>query len=156
LDINHFLAGFAATPDHELHKLRRTPKLDEWPTDEAFYFNLTRTMFSEPRQNDPPWAQPMRRQRFVGILCEFLYHDGRTFSVLLHIAELASREPAELGMHGVNALAAIWCYLNMGRPIPMPEEQVLSLLKGYESVAVLSHNAARCLNALQLRRPDLS
>lgn len=156
MDINHFLAGFAAIPDHELHKLRRTPKLDEWPTDEAFYFDLTRKMFSEPRQAGPPWTQPMRRHRFVCILSEFLYHDGRTFSVLMHIADLAGREPEVLGTHGVNALAAIWCYLNMGWPIPMPEEQVLSLLKGYESVAVLSHNAARCLNALQLRRPDLS
>ncbi|HEV3004890.1 MAG TPA: hypothetical protein VGX78_10535, partial [Pirellulales bacterium] len=52
-------------------------------------------------------SDSQRRQRFVQILREFVYHDGRTFEALLLVAERAAQFPDAYFSNGVNALAGI-------------------------------------------------
>ena len=149
MNIELFLESFSDLPDAELHTLRRTPRLDEWPADASLYLDLAKQAFPGPSEDRE------RRQRFVRLLREFLYHDGRTFGALMYITEQASKAPEEYGANGINSLAGIYCYLNMDREAPVSDEELVANFERYADVHELSVNARQCLRVLSRRRPEL-
>jgi hypothetical protein len=149
MTVDSFFDHFSDLADGELHKLRRTPRLDQFPPQPSFYVDLTNRLFPGYPHD---WE---RRQRFVSILREFLYHDGRTFDALLAVADEAVRSPDEYDSNGVNSLAGISCYLHMNRPVPFSDEELLARLARFSQTAALAHNARNCRDAILERRPDL-
>ena len=147
MKIDSFMNTFADVADSELHTLRRTSRLDRWPQSPSFYFELTEQLFPGPPED---WQ---RRQRFVAILRELLYHDGRSFLALLRVAEETVRSPKEYTANGVNALAGISCYLGMNRKIPLPEKDLIAAFDRFLEVPCLEHNARLCRQALPSHGP---
>ncbi|HEX3725298.1 MAG TPA: hypothetical protein VHV08_03605 [Pirellulales bacterium] len=145
---HEFLDRFSQYADSDIHSLRRTPLLDQFPTDPRVYTQIATSFFAD-RNID--WE---RRSRLVSILCEFLYHDGRTFDALLCIVEKALGEP-DYVCNGINSLAGVWCYLNMDRPASMGDEELLANFRRYAENAELLHNAKNCCELILRRRPDL-
>lgn len=142
------LKRFSKYSQQQLAALRRTPVLDQLPTEFAEYTDIAKTYFAGVNDD---WAG---RQRLVSILCELLYHDGRSFHALLWIAGRAVWEP-EYVANGMNSLAGLSCYLNMDRPAPLSDEELLEHLKDYAANPDLRHNAERCRDLILRRRPDL-
>jgi hypothetical protein len=146
---NELLDRLAEYPDDGLHVLRRTPVLDRFPADPATYLAIAQEAFTGA---DPDLVH---QERMVGILREFLFHDGRSFDALMYVAERAFGEP-EYVFSGINALAWIWCYLNMERPAPLSDEELVARFERWAGNVELRNNAANCRNLILRRRPDLA
>ena len=147
MKIDSFMNAFGDLVKGELHTLRRTSRLDRWPQSPSFYFDLTEQLFPGPPED---WE---RRQRFVAILREFLYHDGRSLLALLRVAEETVRSPEKYMTEGVNALAGIRCYLNMNRKVPPPEKDLIAAFDRFLEVPCLEHNARLCRQTLPNHGP---
>jgi hypothetical protein len=119
----------------ELHTLRNSPRLAQWPQDLAFYVSLTKEMF--PGAPDQ-WRD---RQRFVSILCEMLYTDGRSLDALMYIAEMAAQDPNYEG-NGINALAGMYCRLL--RHGPSGHAHLLDTFQRLARTPALAVNAKQC------------
>ena len=148
MDAAEFLGRFSEYPSDGLHVLRRSPVLDRFSADPTEYVAIAREFFAGCNLD---WE---RRARLVQILCEFLYHDGRSFEALLVVAERAFVEP-EYFANGVNSLAGIWCYLNMDRPAPLSDEDLASRFTTWMQNEDLCNNARKCRELVFKRRPDL-
>jgi hypothetical protein len=62
MDRTEFLSRFADLANDQLHTLRRSARLDEWPKDQSFYVEISKLFFvGDPFDID-------ERQRFVQIL----------------------------------------------------------------------------------------
>ncbi len=143
-----FLTRFADVSDTQLHTLRRSSRLDEWPADQALYLGVTKELFPGPPED---WEG---RQRFVQILCEFLYHDGRTFDALIYIVEQAFQAPQEYDSNGKNALAGIWCYLNCNGVTMISDATLVETFERFANIPALAHNAKNCRDLILQRRTD--
>jgi hypothetical protein len=73
----------------------------------------------------------------------------------MYVAAQAVQNLDEYESNGVNSLAGIYCYLNMDRPIPWSDEQLISTLQSFAHSDALAHNARVCLKLMVRRRPDL-
>jgi hypothetical protein len=135
--------------DDELCSLRHSRILDKFPTDPLVYTKIAQDFFANCNDD---WQ---RRNRIVSIFREFLYHDGRSFEALLLIAARALSEPV-YGHDGINALAGIWCYLNLNQPAPVRDEELLARFRKYANNTELQINARNCCQLILRRRPDLA
>ncbi|XZE21497.1 hypothetical protein SH449x_001400 [Pirellulaceae bacterium SH449] len=143
MDRNEFLSRFADLADDQLHSLRRSARLDDWPKEPSFYIELSKLFFTgDPHNVD-------ERQRFVSILREMVYTDGRTLAALLWIADRALLEPQLYGGNGLNSLAGICCFLEWA-DLAEDEKQNLRrwMIRFLEERKYLAFNAEQCLKLL--------
>ncbi|XZE18288.1 hypothetical protein SH449x_003576 [Pirellulaceae bacterium SH449] len=143
MDRNEFLSRFADLADDQLHTLRRSARLDEWPKDQSFYVEISKLFFvDDPFDID-------ERQRFVQILREMIYTDGRTLAALLWIADRALSEPRLYGGNGLNSLAGIWCFLQWAELNEDGKENLRGWMTRFlEEKEYLAYNAKQCLELL--------
>lgn len=143
MDRTEFLSRFADLTDNELHTLRRSGRLDTWPKDQSFYVELCKQFFlaDSPAIDD--------RQRFVQILREMLYTDGRTLNALLWIADQAYSNPERYGGNGLNSLAGIWCFLQRADLTEESKKNLRAWMNRFqEEKEYLAFNAEQCLRLL--------
>jgi hypothetical protein len=134
---------FSDYTDLQLYQLRDSGILDELPMNSEYYEQLVPEFFEDEGEN---WEE---RQRFVQILREMLYRDGRTLNALLSIAEIAAQFPDIYEPNGVNALAGIGCYLNCTQLEAEKVPPLIQILRKYASNSTtLATNARACLRAL--------
>ncbi len=138
-----FLEAFHDVSGEQIHTLRRSERLAQWPADQSFYLEIAKQMFPAERY------EFNLRQRLVDIFRGMLYTDGRTLSALLHIAKIASDDPDCFGSTGVQALAGICCYFDVSGYDG--HEELRPFFEQLAKTQVLSHNANRL--ATRLARP---
>jgi hypothetical protein len=143
MDRNEFLSRFADLADDQLHTLRRSARLNDWPKDQSYYVELSKRFF------DGDSFDFDERQRFVCILREMIYTDGRTLAALLWIADKALSEPEFYGGNGLNSLAGIWCYLQWAELTDDGKENLRWWMNRFrEEKEYLAFNAEQCLMLL--------
>jgi hypothetical protein len=141
---------FRLVSHDELFQSPRSDKvlvlIRQLPADSETYDRIAadafRTLLTERDEPDV-----MAFQRLVDILTILLYHDGRTFTACLRIAELSNHRPA-FGSYGINALGALVNYMRRGRPLPLPKSELLVKFEMLEDNEDLTHNAGECRKML--------
>lgn len=145
------LSIFQPVPDSELTNYE-SPELERiaqtLPDEQEPYISLGEEAFQTlllVRNDD------LAFQRFVDIFRWLLYHDGRTESGLLRLADLAYENP-RYAVEATNVLGALASYYRSGGQPSIAPDVLIERLERYMKNPNLFHNARECRNALRARR----
>jgi len=140
---DEFLEHFADLRDDQLHTLRRSARLDGWSQDQSFYVELCKQFFGGDS------VDLLKRQRFVQIIREMVYTDGRSLHALLWIADHSMHDPETYGGDGLNALAGVWLYLQRAKLTEEGRENLRMWMNRFkQETEYLAFNAEQCLRLL--------